>query len=67
MVRPQEFGKVRTFRPIVDNFSGESPAIEVGGRLTGDDVVKVLERVTAERGNPWMKTTRAAKDASSSP
>ena len=33
-----------------DNFSRESLAIEVGQRLTGDDVVKVLERVTAGRG-----------------
>ena len=37
---------------LVDNFSRESLAIEVGQRLTGDDVVKVLERVTAERGKP---------------
>ena len=34
------------------NFSRESLAIEVGQRLTGYDVVKVLERVTAERGKP---------------
>ena len=37
---------------IVDNFSRESLAIEVGRRLTGDDVVKVLERIAAERGKP---------------
>jgi putative transposase len=37
---------------LVDNFSRESLAIEVGQRLTGDDVVKVLERVTAGRGKP---------------
>ena len=37
---------------LVDNFSRESLAIEVGQRLTGDDVVRVLERVTAERGRP---------------
>ena len=37
---------------LVDNFSRESLAIEVGQRLTGDDVVRVLERVTAERGKP---------------
>ena len=37
---------------LVDNFSRESLAIEVGQRLTGDDVVKVLERGTAERGKP---------------
>ena len=38
---------------LVDNFSRESLAIEVGQRLTGDDVVRVLERVTAERGKPF--------------
>ena len=37
---------------LVDNFSRESLAIEVGQRLTGDDVVRVLERVAAERGKP---------------
>ncbi len=37
---------------LVDNFSRESLAIEVGQRLTGDHVVQVLERVTAERGRP---------------
>ena len=35
----------RRFRllPLVDNFSRESLAIEAGQRLTGDDVVRVLE------------------------
>ena len=37
---------------LVDNHSRESLAIEVGQRLTGDDVVRVLEHVTAERGKP---------------
>ena len=37
---------------IVDNFSRESLAIEVGQRLTGDDVVSVLERVSESRGVP---------------
>jgi putative transposase len=37
---------------LVDNHSRESLAIEVGQRLTGDDVVRVLEQVTAERGKP---------------
>ena len=37
---------------LVDNFSRESLAIEVGQRLTGDDVVRVLECVTFERGKP---------------
>ena len=37
---------------LVDNHSRESLAIEVGQRLTGDDVVRVLEQVAAERGKP---------------
>jgi putative transposase len=37
---------------LVDNHSHESLAIEVGQRLTGDDVVRVSEHVTAERGLP---------------
>ena len=37
---------------LVDNHSRESLAIEVGQRLTGDDVVRVLEQVTADRGTP---------------
>ena len=37
---------------LVDNHSCESLAIEVGQRLTGDDVVRVLEQVAAERGKP---------------
>jgi len=37
---------------LVDNHSRESLAIEVGQRLTEDDVVRVLEQVTAERGKP---------------
>jgi putative transposase len=37
---------------LVDNHSRESLAIEVGQRLTGDDVVRVLEQVTTERGKP---------------
>jgi putative transposase len=37
---------------LVDNFSRESLAIEVGQRLTGDDVVRVLERVTSQRDKP---------------
>ena len=36
----------------VDNHSRESLAIEVGQRLAGDDVVRVLEQVTAERRGP---------------
>lgn len=37
---------------LVDNFKRESLAIEVGQRLTGDDVVSVLERVSHSRGTP---------------
>jgi len=37
---------------LVDNHSRESLAIEAGQRLTGDDVVRVLEQVTAQRGKP---------------
>ena len=42
----------RRFRllTIVDNFSRESLAIRVGQRLTGDDVVAVLEKVHEQRG-----------------
>ena len=32
---------------LVDHFSRESPAIQVGTRLTGDDVVAALDRVKA--------------------
>lgn len=37
---------------IVDNFSRGSLAIEVGQRLTCDDVVSVLDRVIGHRGRP---------------
>ncbi len=37
---------------LVDNFSRESLAIRVGQRLTGDDVVDVLEQVKEQRGSP---------------
>ena len=36
----------------MDNHSRESMAIEVGQRLTGDDVVRVLEGVASLRGKP---------------
>lgn len=44
----------RRFRllTLVDNFSRESLAIRLGKRLKGDDVVKILEEVTKERGHP---------------
>jgi putative transposase len=37
---------------LVDNFSRESLVVRVGQSLTGDDVVRVLEEVTAGRGKP---------------
>ena len=37
---------------FVDTHSRESLAIEVGQRLTGDDVVRVLEGVASQRGRP---------------
>lgn len=44
----------RRFRQLtsVDNFTGESLAIRLGQRLTGDDVVAVLEHLQADRGKP---------------
>ena len=44
----------RRFRllTLVDNFTRESLAIRLGQRLTGDDVVAVLEQLQAERGKP---------------
>ncbi len=44
----------RRFRllTLVDNFTRESLAVEVGQRLTGDHVVQVLESVTRSRGVP---------------
>ena len=37
---------------LVDNFSRESLAIQMGTRLTGDDVVAALDRVKEARGCP---------------
>lgn len=37
---------------LVDNFSRESLALRAAQRFRGDDVVKALETVTAERGLP---------------
>ena len=44
----------RRFRmlTLVDNFTRESLAIRLGQRLTGDDVVAVLEQLQADRGKP---------------
>ncbi len=41
---------------VVDNFSRESLAIEVGQGITGEQVVGVMNRIVAERGAP--KTIR---------
>ena len=37
---------------IVDNYSRESLALQVGLQLGGDDVAQVLNRLIAERGTP---------------
>lgn len=37
---------------LVDNFTRESPAIRLGQRLTGDDVVSALEQLQTGRGKP---------------
>jgi putative transposase len=44
----------RRFRAltIVDNYSRECPAIEVGQSITGQDVVSVMDRLVNERGVP---------------
>ena len=41
---------------IVDTFTREALAIEVGQSLKGEDVVRVLERITANRG--WPETIK---------
>ena len=48
-------GRIRLLT-LVDNFSRESLAIEIGKQLTGDDVVRILEQVCQQRGYP--KTIR---------
>ena len=47
-------GDGRKFRAltIVDDFTRESPAIEVEFSLTGERVVRVLERLAARAGSP---------------
>ena len=44
----------RRFRAltIVDNFSRECLAIEIGQHVTGQDVVRVVERIKGSRGRP---------------
>ncbi len=37
---------------LVEEYTRECLAIEAGQRLTGDDVVRVFERVTSQRGKP---------------
>lgn len=48
-------GRIRLLT-LVDNFSRESLAIEIGKRMTGDDLVRILEGVCHHRGYP--KTIR---------
>ncbi len=43
---PQFNGKKFRALTIVDNYSRECLAIEVGQSLTGDQVVRTLERIT---------------------
>ena len=42
---------------IVDNYTREALAIEVGQSLKGEDVVRTLERITVDRG--WPGTIKA--------
>ena len=44
-------GRIRLLT-LVDNFSRESLAIEIGKTFTGDDVVRILEKVCQQRGYP---------------
>jgi len=37
---------------LIDEFTGECPAIKVDRSITADDVVAVLDRIAAERGAP---------------
>lgn len=47
----------RRFRllTIVDDFTRESLAIEVGPRLKGDDVARVLDRIDAAQVRPLIQ------------
>lgn len=45
-------GRQLRLRTLVDNFSRESPAIEVDFSLNGERVVEVLERLKWRRGLP---------------
>jgi putative transposase len=49
----------RRFRALtlVDNFTRESPAIEVGSSISGKQVVSVLERLARTHGLPQVITT----------
>lgn len=53
----------RRFRllTLVDNFSREGLAIRAGQRLTGDDVIQVLEQLTQQRGT-HPETNRVDND-----
>lgn len=52
--------RLRTL-PIVDNYTSECLAIEMGQSLKGDDVVRVLEQVRLIRGLP--KTIKVDNDS----
>jgi putative transposase len=41
---------------VVDNYTRESLAIDVGQSLKGEDVVNTLNRIAAHRGLPEMPT-----------
>jgi putative transposase len=49
---------------VVDNFTRESPAIEVGQGITGEQVVGVMDRITAGAGRrkAFASTTALAAD-----
>jgi putative transposase len=44
-------GRIRLVT-LVDNFSRESLAIEIGKTFTGNDVVRIIEKVCQQRGYP---------------
>jgi putative transposase len=57
MADPSVGGQRFRWLRLVNNRICASLAIDVGQRLTGDDVVRVLERVPSKRGKP--QTIRA--------
>lgn len=55
-VRLRDFAAFRVLT-LVDHFTRESPASEVGSSLTGERVVDVRERLARSRGLPQVITT----------